>query len=360
MKTTIFTGLIAGLLSMGLAACADKPQPAEEVRPVRYTVAGQGEANGGPRFSGEVRARTESRLAFRVGGKVIEKRVSAGERVKQGQVLARLDATDYRLDLSAKEAQLSAAESDLTQQQADLKRSHDLLAKNFVSAAQVERQENGVAAARARLTQARAQRAASRNQTGYADLVADADGVIGEMSAEPGTVVAAGFPVAKLAADGEREVAVQVPEQLVDAVRQAKSFSVSLWANGKQSYPGTLRELGSDADPATRTYAARIRIAAPPEALRLGMTATVALPGSAGAGTRLPLTALLDESGKHSVWLIDAKTLKVGRASVKVTAIDEASVLIEFGVPAGSRVVTAGVHLLRDGQRVSLLKEGAR
>ncbi|KZE29713.1 RND family efflux transporter MFP subunit [Crenobacter luteus] len=360
MKTTLPARAAPALIALTtllLAACSEAPPPADEVRPVRYTVADASGAAAGARLPGEVRARTESRLAFRVGGKIVEKYVMAGEHVKKGQVLARLDASDYQLEQAAKAAQLSAAEADLLQQETDLKRARELLAKNFVSQAQVDRQENGVAAARARLTQARAQLAVSRNQTGYASLVADADGVIAEISAEPGSVVAAGAPVARLAADGEREVAVAVPEQMLDAVRGAKSFSVSLWANGQTAYPGTLRELAADADPATRTYAARIRVAAPADALKLGMTATVALPGSANVGVRLPLTALLDEKGRHYVWLIDKKTLKVGRTEVKVAALDDKSVTLAAGVPAGSLVATAGVHLLRDGQRVSLLKE---
>ncbi|OQS31925.1 efflux RND transporter periplasmic adaptor subunit [Chromobacterium haemolyticum] len=353
MKTAAHC-LWLGIVSLTLAACGKPEAPPEAPRPVRYVVAGATAQQQGDSYSGEIRARHETNLAFRVAGKVVAKLANSGDRVKKGQVLARLDPSDYALDLSAKQAQLAAAQSDLGQQELNLKRYRELLAKQFVSQAQVDGQQNAVNAARAKVDQAKAQLAASRNQTGYTSLVADADGVLSQMVAEPGLVVAAGQAMARLSQDGAREVAVQVPENALDKVRRAGQFQVSLW-NGGAPMSGTLRELAADADPATRTYAARVAISSDSSRLQLGMTASVALPNAADAQMRLPLTALLDEQGKHYVWLI-APNGKVARRAVTVSRVDADSATLSQGVRPGDKIVTAGIHLLRDGQAVKLLE----
>ncbi|MFC3531834.1 efflux RND transporter periplasmic adaptor subunit [Vogesella facilis] len=348
---------LASLTLLALAGCKQEVQPVEEIRPVRYVVAGSDAAGDSRLFSGEIRARHESQLAFRVAGKVLERRVNAGDSVKKGQLLAVLDGSDYQLDTSAKLAQLAAAQADQAQQEADLKRYRELLTQNFISAAQVERQQTTVNAARAKSQQAQAALVASRNQGNYTALLADSDGVISSISAEPGMVVSAGQAVARLAASGEREVAFQVPENAVAAVRGASGFKVKLWADGRE-LDARLRELAADADSATRTYAARLTLNRSDDSVRLGMTASVRaqLAGHDGSALRLPLAAMLDTQGKHYVWVINAQS-KVGRKAVEVGAIDGSSIAITRGLSAGEKVVTAGVHLLRDGQRVSLLQQ---
>lgn len=350
-------GLVA--LTLLLNACQQPDNSVEEIRPVRVTTTGTLGNTPSNSFAGQIRARTETDLAFRIGGKMIAKLVNSGEHVKKGQVLARLDPSDTSLDISAKQAQLAAAESDLAQQQLNLQRYQQLLAKQFISQAQVDSQQNGVNAARAKRDEARAQLAASRNQGSYTQLLADADGIVSQMLAEPGQVVAAGQPVARLAHDGEREAAIQVPENALQQVRQQKQFVVTLWA-GKQQFEGSLRELAGDADPATRTYAARISLPHA-SALALGQTVTVTLSGNGASQSqsqslRLPLTALLDEQGKHYVWVVDDKTLRVSRRAVSVQSIDSQSVTLQGGVRPGEKVVSAGVHLLHDNQRVTLLQ----
>ncbi|UJB32190.1 efflux RND transporter periplasmic adaptor subunit [Chromobacterium sp. Beijing] len=353
MKTAAHC-LWLGIASLTLAACSKPEAPPEAPRPVRYVVAGAAAQQQGDSYAGEIRARHETNLAFRVAGKVVAKLANSGDRVKKGQTLARLDPSDYALDLSAKQAQLAAAQSDLGQQELNLKRYRELLAKQFVSQSQVDGQQNAVNAARAKVDQARAQLAASRNQTGYTSLVADADGVLSQMAAEPGLVVAAGQPMARLSQDGPREAAIQVPENALDKVRRAGQFQVRLW-NGGAPMTGTLRELAADADPATRTYPARVAIGGDSSRLQLGMTASVALPDAADSQMRLPLTALLDEQGKHYVWLIAANG-KVARRAVTVSRVDADSATLSQGVQAGDKIVTAGIHLLRDGQAVKLLE----
>lgn len=350
---------LAGLvvLTLLLSACKQPDNSVEEIRPVRITTAGTLGNKPSDTFAGQIRARTETDLAFRIGGKIVAKLVNSGEHVKKGQVLARLDPSDTSLDISAKQAQLAAAESDLAQQQLNLQRYQQLLAKQFISQAQVDSQQNGVNAARAKRDEARAQLSSSRNQGSYTQLLADADGIVSQMLAEPGQVVAAGQAVARLAHDGEREAAIQVPENALQQLRQQKQFVVTLWA-GKQQFEGSLRELAGDADPATRTYAARISLPHA-SALALGQTVTVTLSGNGASQSqslRLPLTALLDEQGKHYVWVVDDKTLRVSRRAVSVQSIDSQSVTLQGGVRPGEKVVSAGVHLLHDNQRVTLLQ----
>lgn len=349
------TALAVAML-LALSACKEEVKPAEDIRPVRYVTAGQAQAGSAYSFSGEVRARQESRLAFRVAGKVVEKRVNSGDSVKKGQVLAVLDGNDYQLDSQAKQAQVAAAQANLAQQEADLKRYRELLTQNFISAAQVERQQTAVQSARASLQQAQAALSSSRNQAGYTSLVADNDGIVSDITLEPGQVVSAGQVVARLAAAGEREVLIQVPENAVAAVRQASGFKVRLWAD-RQEVDATLREISGDADPATRTYAARLKLASTPGEVRLGMTANVAttLATPVTGGIRLPLAAILDQQGKQYVWVIDTKTQKVGRKLVTVGTPDSNGILIRSGLNGGEQIVTAGVHLLRDGQRVAML-----
>lgn len=347
------------LLAVLLTACSQPNATVEEVRPVRVVTASQNGSVPSNSFAGQIRARTETDLAFRIGGKIIAKLVNSGEHVKKGQLLARLDPSDTSLDINAKQAQLAAAESDLAQQQLNLQRYQQLLAKQFISQAQVDSQLNGVNAARSKRDEARAQLAASRNQGSYTQLLADADGIVSQISAEPGQVVAAGQAVARLAHDGEREAAIQVPENALQQVRQQKQFAVTLWA-GKQQFQGKLRELAGDADPATRTYAARISLP-DANALALGQTATITLDASAtplSQTLRLPLTALLDEQGKHYVWVVNDKDLRVIRRPVSVASIDSNSVTLQAGVHPGEKVVSAGVHLLHDKQRVTLLQGG--
>lgn len=348
--------VLASILLAGLAGCKEEVKIKEDIRPVRYTVAGAAQEQGALQFSGEIRARHESRLAFRVAGKIVEKRVNNGDSVKQGQVLLVLDSNDYMLDQQAKQAQLAAAEAQLRQQQADLKRSQDLQSQAFISQAQLDRQQAAFSAAQAQVLQARAALQGSRNQQGYTQLLADRDGVISDIQAEAGMVVAAGQPVARLAASGPREVMFQVAESQLAQLRTASSFSVTLPATGK-SYAANLRELAADADPATRSYAARLSLA-DADALSLGMTAKVSarLPQNSQPAILLPHTAILDQQGKQYVWLLDATGQKVGRKPVSIRVQDKQFVQVTAGLQGGEKVVTAGVHLLRDGQTVTLLK----
>lgn len=338
-----------------LGGCSRPPAPPEPVRAVRLMVVGQDSATASHEFAAEVRARTESALGFRVGGKLLRRSVEAGDAVKAGQVLAQLDATDLQLGQDAAQAGLRAAQAALAQAQADLQRARELQAQNFIGAAQLEARETAVQAAQASLDQARAQAQAQGNQAGYARLTADAGGIVTAVLAEPGMVLGAGTPVLRLAHDGPRDLVFQVPEDRVAAVRalrgQAGALQVSLWGQPGEPLRATVREVGAAADPVTRTF--QVKADAGRAELRLGQTATVRMPGpTRDRLVRLPLAALTEQGGRSVAWVLDEAVMTVKPVPVLVAGADGRQVLVADGLKPGMQVVTAGVHVLSPGQKV--------
>jgi RND family efflux transporter MFP subunit len=318
-------------------------------------------AGGVLEYAGEVKARTESRLGFRVGGKIVRRNVDLGDSVKAGQVLAQLDAQDLRLGQDAARAALAAAQTNLDQATADVKRFRELERQGFISAAELERHETSFEAAKAALNQARAQSSLQGNQAAYSALLADVPGVVTAVEAEPGMVVAAGTPVVRLAHDGPRDVVFAVPEDKVPLLRAAAAvqgaLQVRLWSGGA-ALPATLRELSASADPVTRTFLAKADVGS--AEVRLGQTATVllTLPRTGGT-TLLPLAAVAESQGKTVVWLLDKTTLTVRPQPITVSGADGNSVVVAAGLAPGQTIVTAGVHLLTPGQKVKLYAEPA-
>ena len=348
------------LLASLLAAC-DKPAPkTEDVRPVRAVTLAAGAVGERFAFSGDVRPRYESRLGFRVGGKIVERKVDVGATVKRGEVLMRLDPQDLRLAESQARAALRAAETERDLAQADYKRHQNLRAQNFVSQAVLDTKRSTLTAAQANVDAARAAFRGQANQAGYASLAADADGVVTGIDAEVGQVVTAGAPVARVARTEEKEVVIGIPEDKVELLRKsgdAGQVTVRLWANQEQIIPGKIREISPVADPATRTYT--VKVAIPPRAdVRLGMTATVQIASQSGLGggataLRVPLTALVQDKGATSVWVVEKGAVRM--VPVQVAGQVDNDVILGGGVQAGQQVVTAGVHLLKNGQKVRIL-----
>lgn len=337
-----------------LGGCSKQIEKVEEIRPVRAIRLVADKVNVVAEFSGEVRPRFESRLGFRVGGKIIERKVDVGSSVERGQVLMRLDPQDLKLAQAQADAALKAAESNRALAQAELNRYRELREKNFVSQAVLDSKETAFSAAQASYAQALAAYRSQSNQAGYAVLVADVDGVVTGIEAEVGQVVAAGSPVVRLARTGEKEIVIGIPEGKVGGLREVADVRVRTWAKPDEVIAGTVREVSPIADPATRTYTAKIAIPNAPEHVRLGMTAYVAFINSTSDPLiKLPLTALFNHKGETAVWVVD-------NGSVKLTPIDLAGtsgneILVASGVSAGQTVVTAGVNLLKPGQHVKIL-----
>lgn len=344
-----------------LAACTEKPaSEPSDVRPVRTVVVGRSNGTIGANYSGEIRARYESQLGFRTAGKIVARMVEVGSHVKRGQPLLQLDPTQEALQVAAAGAEADAARSRVAQARVDVKRTEQLLAQNFASQAELDQQRLVLSQAEAQLRSAQARQQLNANMRGFTTLVADRDGVVSAINAEAGQVVAAGQSIVTVAADGEREVSISVPESRVDELRKAQRLTITVWAHPEKSWNGKLRELAPDADSVTRTYSARISILdadadADPSLLRLGMTASVMVPDADGsAALRVPLTAVVDQERSRQVWVVDPKTSRVSAREVKLGAAQNDSVMVVSGLTAGETVVSAGVHMLQPGQQVKV------
>ena len=343
---------IASVLS--LAACSKPPAPAEDIRPVRAIVVSASNVDVNAEFSGDVRARVESRLGFRVGGKITARKVDVGTTVKRGQVLMQLDPQDLRLSQTQAHASLRAAETTRDLAKAELKRYQELRVKNFVSQAVLDEKLSAFNAAQANVDSAQAAYFGQSNQAGYATLVADVDGVVTAVDAEVGQVVTPGTPVVRVAKAGQKEVVIGLPEDKVDQLRKVADVTVRLWARPDVVIPGQVREVSPVADPATRTYAVKVSIPDSAADVKLGMTALVQFSSTTPVALiRVPLSALHHESDKTSVWIVENGVVRL--VPVQLSGVADNDVLVTSGLKAGQTVVTAGVNLLKAGQKVTVL-----
>ena len=350
------------ILAATLIAGCSKPEPVaheEKPRPVRSMVVKASDGSERWTLAGDIRPRIEVRYGFRVGGRLIERKVETGDQIKAGQVLARLDPTDLQPMLDAQRAQQEAARTELALARADLTRAERLRAGNFVSDANVDRSRAAVDAAKARLEAATAQVDQARNSLGFQVLRADTPGVVTAVDAEAGQVVAVGQSVVRIARAGEIEVAVAVPEQDMDRVRRVAQWTVTLPSVPGRDWSATLRELSPSADPASRTYLARLTLTGDLEPVALGMSANVSARIVDGARIEIPLSALYSLDDSTRVWVVDPGKSTVSSRKVKTGRILDTAVVVTEGLAAGDRVVTAGANLLREGQQVRLV-EAAR
>lgn len=353
------------LLASALIACGKPPPAAEPVRAVRTQVVALAPVGITHEYPAEVRARVESRLAFRVGGKITRRLVEVGERVRAGQPLAQLDPQDLNLAQDTARAGLAAARANLDIQQAEYQRYAELRDKGFISNLELERRAATLKAAKAQHDQASAQAGLQVNQAQYALLSADAPGLVVGVDAEAGAVVAAGTPVLRLARDGARDVVFSVPEERVAGVRAligvADAVQVRWSALGadtatRPAQTATVREVAAAADPATRTFLVKADVGT--TSASLGGTANVLIAPALGTSAiRLPLPAVLEHQGQSAVWLLDRGTMTVSLRPVQVAGADGNLLVIAAGLNPGQTVVTAGVHALTPGQKVALYAE---
>lgn len=352
----------AGAAVLALAGCSRPAPPPEPLRAVKLVTVGSQAVQAQHEYAGEVRARVESRLSFRVAGKIVQRPVEAGQHVRAGQLLAELDARDYELAAQAARAQVSAAATQRDLAAADLERFSRLRAQNFISGAELDRREAALKSAQAQLAQAQAQLAAQGNQAGYTRLLADAPGVITSVDAEAGQVVAAGTPVVRIARDGARDAVFAVPEDRVAGVRVGQAVQVAAWAGGAP-LAARVREVAASADPVTRTFLVKVALEGgePPP---LGATVQVTLADEAAQGApagaarlvHLPSSALRQDAGQTAVWVYDPASATVRSQAVQVQGLQGGDALISQGLEPGMQVVAAGVHVLAPGQKVSVYK----
>lgn len=338
-------------LSVLLAACSQGEPPKPDVRPA-MVVQPQPARAATEAYPGEVHARYEPELAFRIAGKVSKRLVDSGARVRRDQPLAELDPEDVRLQLEATRAQVAAAEANLQTVRSEYQRYRTLLERKLVSQSQFDNVENSYRAGEARLKQIRAEYDVARNQADYAVLRAPQDGVIAQRRLEVGQVVAAGQTVFTLAADGDREVAIGLPEHAIERLRIGQSVSVELWSQPDRRFDGHIRELSPAADPQSRTFAARVAFDDAKVSAEIGQSARVYIASAGEVPLAVPLAAVSAEGGQPFVWVVDPATSTLQRRAVRIGPFAEDRVPVLSGLKADDWVVAAGVQVLREGQRV--------
>jgi membrane fusion protein, multidrug efflux system len=348
----VILGVVAAIAGCkGEAAIEEK----EVVRPVKVATVSAAPQERTLTYSGVVRPRIESSIGFRVSGKIVDRAVNVGDRVKLGQTIARLDDTDLQLAESSAKAAVAAARTRSDVSRDNLERAKPLLAKQFISQASYDIRRNEHDAAVSALESAEAQLRQAANATSYATLKADKAGIVTAVMSEPGQVVNAGQAVIALAESGEVEVAIGVPEQDAGRLAVGQRAGVALWAGPDKAADGRIREIAGQADAASRTYAVRVAVGNPPQTMRLGMTATVAVRiDGEGPSLVVPLTALTKADGSPAVFVVDTEKKTVRRMPVTIAGTADEGVKIAGGLNPGDIVVTAGVQFLRDGMRVRL------
>jgi RND family efflux transporter MFP subunit len=345
----------AALIALAVAGCDEPTPPAPQVRPVR-TVTIEHRAEGETvSLTGQVRARDQANLAFRLDGRVIERPVNVGDVLQAGQLVARLDPPNQQNELRSAQADLSAAEARLAQDRLTFRRQQELLKNGWTPRARFDEAQQALQTAQAQVDSAQAQLRIAEDQLGYTTLSADVPGAVTAVGAEPGEVVRAGQMIVQLARQGGRDAVFDVPEQLIRTAPRDPVVQIALTDDPKVTATGRVREVAPQADAATRTFQVKVGIIDPPEAMRLGSTVTGRIQLAALPGVEVPASALTEANGRPAVWVVDPQSQTVSLRNVDVARYDPASVVVSQGLESGEVVVTAGVQVLRPGQKVRLL-----
>ncbi len=354
-----FVSSSAALVCCVLVAIGCSRQEAQPplVRPVRTTIIHYGTAGEPVSLTGQIQAQNLANLAFRIGGRLIERRVDVGDTVSRGQLIGRIESQDAKNALRSAEADLSAAQASLVQARNNEERYRTLVSTGVVSRAQYDDAQQQLAAAESRVASSKASVQSARDSVGYTELYSDAAGVVTAKGAEPGEVVQAGKMVVQVAQKGGKDGVFNVPAALLkDPSRRNVDIRINLVDDPTVTAIGHIREVAPQADPTTGTFVVKVGLDDPPERMRLGATIT----GSATLGTEpvvsVPGTALIQIEGKPAVWVVDPSTKLVAARQVGVVRYDTSATIISSGLKDGDIVVTAGTHALRPGQQVKLLQ----
>ncbi|MEB4592316.1 efflux RND transporter periplasmic adaptor subunit [Candidatus Thiothrix sp. Deng01] len=338
-------------LLLALAACKEPATEADIIRPAQVWTVDNQQTAASVTYSGEIKARYEADLSFRVGGKLIARRVDLGDAVTAGQPLAQLDTADLSLSLASAKAAVAAAEADYGNAKAELARVAELRRKQFIGQSSLDAAQAAYDAAAARVASAKAQLKLSGNQAGYTELATDQPGVITAVYAEAGQVVAAGTPIVHIAYEGEREAQIHVGESTAQTLKSGTLVDIKPWSGPDTTFQGKVREVSPSAD-ATRSFLVKISLLNPPQDLRLGVTADVILTSANNGETSwLPASALFQQGKQTAVWVLGANH-QVSLKPISVSAYQEDGVTVS-GLPAGTQVIAAGVHKLSAGQTIN-------
>ena len=351
-------GGVIGLAAMALslAACDDAPEAAApEPRPVRVVTVGANAAGETLTLSGLIEAETEADLAFRIGGRMIERLVSVGDVVAPGQLVARLDSQDEENALRGARAALTAAEGQLVEARSNFERQKTLLERGFTTRQRYDEALQTLQTLEAAADSAKAQLEIARNRVADTELRADASGVVTARGAEPGEVVQPGRMIARIARDDGRDAVFDVPANVIQSAPRNPQVRVALSIDPGVTADGRVREIAPRADPVTGTFRVKVGLEQPPAAMRLGATVTGTVTLDAGAGVVIPASALTRAEGAPAVWIVDPASATVSLRPVELARFGPAEVSVARGLEVGDVVVTAGVQAILPGQKVRLL-----
>jgi len=346
-----FVSVLTGCNSSGSVA-----EP-EVIRPVRAQQVKIEDYQQTYRYTGTVQARHTSDLSFRVAGKITQRYVNVGDSVKAGQLLARIDPTDYQLNVLSSKAQVTAAEADYQKASTDLKRYKSLLKKQVISRDQYDQVLTRFNTTKAQLKQKRALLNVNANQATYTDLYTEKAGVVTEIPVEVGQVVAQGQKVVRIAQPQQQDIVVNIPENRLDSLYIGKQVSIDFWALPNLILQGKVREISPKSDPITRLYTVKVTLTNTDPRVHLGMTANInTIHDTVQKIVLLPLSAIYEKENMTSVWVVDSNTEKVHLIPVNLGQFIDNSISVTSGLSTGQWVVTAGTHKLHEGQTVRLLK----
>lgn len=346
-------GLLSSVLMlvMGLSACEKPAAPEVSIRPALVMTVNPIDFQSKFSIVGEIKPRYAAVQGFRVPGKITKRYVDVGETVKKGQRIARIDAADANLSVQADQAAITAAQANLDFAASELKRQQQLLDKQFISPAALDRYQTSYHMAKASFDQAKAKSAVTRNQSAYTHLYADRSGVINQINAEPGQVVAAGEPVVTIISPNDLEVHIPVAEANISQVKLKQAVKVKLWSNGSEYYQARVREIAPVADTVTRTYLVKLKLKNVDDKVKMGMTATAILPVAQTEQLMIPTAAVIQQEQQAIVWEVDDQN-QVHAKPVRVAAYDENGAIVADGLQAGDKIVIAGAHVLTENQQI--------
>ncbi len=345
------------VMTVFLAGCGQEPSKVEAPAPVRVATIAFEPLASSRSYPGVIDPRFESDLGFRVAGKIVERSVNIGDSVKAGQLIARLDPTDYKLNVEAQEADLAAAKSNRASAVAAEARYRALKEKGWIAQAALDERTSAADDARGRVKRIERTLEVQRNQVAYTELRAEREGVISAILIESGQVVTSGQVVARVARLDELEAVVSIPEQSL-ADLKSSSARVELWPKREKSYRANLREVAAQADSVSRTFEARFTILGADDDIRLGKTANVVLTASNSATVaRLPLSAVMNDARGPLVWVVGSSGDRLQRRPVAVQSFEHDTVLISAGLNAGERVVTLGTHMLDENRPIRVIED---
>jgi len=347
--------LLAGLIAATVTGCDKPAPPTSQVRPVRTVTVERGAEGETVSLTGHIRAKDQVNLAFRLDGRVIERPVNVGDVLKAGKVVAKLDPQIQQNGLNSAQAELASAEAVLTQARLTFGRQQQLVKDGWTSRANFDEARQKLETTQGQVDAAQAQLRTAQEQLSYTVLSADAPGAVTAKGAEPGEVVHAGQMIVQVARQGGRDAVFDVPEHLIRTGPRDPLVQIALTNDPTVRATGRVREVSPQADSATRTWQVKVGIIDPPQGMQLGSTVTGSIKLSAPPGVEIPASALTEANGNPAVWVVDPQSQTVSLRSVDVSRYDPATVVISQGLETGEVVVTAGVQVLRPGQKVRLL-----